>query len=248
MGNAIVKIEWHDEIEREIFARRGLDSFESFWALEQSGADIEYKDVRIHRDKGCGRVIRQIACIKFEQNIKYFLKRGEGSGYESLRNEFDAYSVVGRFGFKPAKIVAHSFDDGGRRAFILAKNVAGCICLDDVVNGRVPPETMAKYKTCEKDVLAGLAARVLAYQREDFFYPDLKAKHIFVNPNNYELHLIDLERFEHRTRLSFLRRLPFVGRLLHHLERRRLLKTLSPQGNTARALRKLFRKGARPDA
>ncbi len=243
-----VKVEWNDGLEKDLFSRRGLDSFDSFWALERSGADIEYKDVRTHRDKRSGRVIRQIACIKFEQNIKYFLKRGEGIGYESVRREFEAFSVVGRFGFKPARIVAHSFDDGGRRAFILMKNIAGCICLDDVVNGRVPPETMAKYKIREKDTLTRLAANILSYQRAGFCYPDIEARRIFVNPSNSELHLVGLERFGRRARLSFLCMLPFAGRLLHHLERRRLLKTLSSHGNAARELMKLFRKGARPDA
>jgi hypothetical protein len=243
-----VKIKWNDGLEKDIFARRGLDSFDSFWVLERSGADIEYKDVRIHLDKSTGRAARQIACIKFEQNIKYFLKRGEGSEYGSVRKEFDAYSVVGKFGFKTAKIIAHSFDEGGRRAFILMKNIAGCICLDDVDKGNLPPETMAKYQTGERNILSNLAENIMAYQRAGFHYPDLKAKHIFVNPNNSDIYLIDLERFEHEKQLPLRCRLPFVRRFLHLSERRTLLGTISKQGNTARALKRLFTKRADKDA
>ncbi len=243
-----MKVEWTDEFERENFFSRGMDSFKSFWKLEKSGADIEYKSIRKHIPRGTKVPERQIACIKFEQNIKYFLKRGRGKEVNAIKNEFDALKIIQSFGFKTAKLIAYAFDDDNKRAFILLKNLAAYLSLDDIVSLRLSPDMIAKYQVREKEILSKLAQCIRSYQNANYFYPDLKAKHIFVNPNNADVALVDLERFLPASTMPFYCKIKLCRAIFHAKEIKKLLQSLSKNRLTMRALEKLLQKRGKSNA
>ncbi|HPN85209.1 MAG TPA: lipopolysaccharide kinase InaA family protein [Victivallales bacterium] len=247
MEDVDIKVEWRDDIERGIFSSRGLSSFSSFWNMEESGANIEYKDIRIHKGNAPSGRERQIACIKFEQNIKYFLKRGEGKGFTAIKSEFEAFPKAEKFGFKTAKIVAYAFDEENKRAFLIMKNLAGCLCLHDVVSGKLHPEMIARYQVNEKQIISNIARCIVSYQKGNYFYPDLKAKHIFFNRHNADICLIDLERFAHADDLPFYYRIKFFAKFLHNCEIKTLLHSVSASVQSQKALKKAIDLEMAPD-
>ncbi|HOK04886.1 MAG TPA: lipopolysaccharide kinase InaA family protein [Victivallales bacterium] len=240
MKAPLQQIEWSDHIENEIFSQRGFESFDSFWNLENSGTDIEFKDVSEHFDKTKKIKTLHVTCIRLAENVKYFLKRAQLEDYEYLKNEFQAYNVIGKFGFKTAKLVAFSFNDQKKHGFILVKNIGNAICLNDLNNGMLLPDTVARYQTHEKEILTKLASSIRRYQHAGYFYPSLLAKHIFVNLNTIEIFLIDLENFCHKKELPFYYQIPYIGYYFHKKERKKLLNSLSNLKNTVNALQKLL--------
>lgn len=242
MKDALQKIEWSDFLEKEIFSQRGFESFESFWNLEESGTNVEYKDVNIHFDKKNGQKLSHLTCIKLEQNVKYFLKRSQGKRYLSLRQEFRSYKTVTKFGFKTAKLVAFSLNDDKKKGFLLIKNIGNAICFQDLCDGNLPPETVARYQTSEKEILAKLASNIIAYQRAGHFYQGLIPKHIFINLNNADIYIVDLERFVDKKYSFPLSRIPFIARYWHYQERKNLLKSISNLKSTSKELKKLLSK------
>jgi hypothetical protein len=141
-----------------------------------------------------------------------------------------------------AKLLAYSFDEKNMRAFLLYRNLSGYHCLDDVINRRLPPETMASYQVREKDILGLLAKAVLRYQGKNYFYPDLKPKHVFVDFMNLKIALIDLERFEPLDRKSWLHRFEFVRVLAHRNEIKMFLSLLGKKNAALSDFMKLSRK------
>jgi hypothetical protein len=236
-----IKIEWLNDFEKENFSNCRMNSFESFWDIENSASDIEFRHIKTRLDRRTGKPERQITCLKLN-GIKYYLKRAARKAVKNIRTEFEALKILPDFGLETAKLLAYSFDKKNTRAFLLYRNLSGYYCLDDVINRRLPPETIASYQVREKDILGLLAKAVLRYQGKNYFYPDLKPKQVFVDFMNLKIALINLERFEPLNRKSWLHRFEFVRVLAHRKEIKRFLSFFGKKRVTLFDFIKLSRK------
>ncbi len=233
-------VRWSSEFDKGRFSDAGLESFEDFWNLEESGARAEYKPVRRHVDRRTGKVNRQITIVRINK-IKYYLKRASGESYKCIEREFEALKVLPDFGLCTAKLLSYGFDRQTKRAFLIFKSLSGYHSLEELVNLEAPPEVIAGFQVHKKEILKTIAAAIHRIHHANYFYPDWVAKHIFIRKGSSEVVLIDLERFRHISSCPWYYRYRIVRNYIRLNEWKKLRKALGSKIYTKKFLNKLLR-------
>jgi hypothetical protein len=145
----------------------------------------------------------------------------------------DAIYALGRLGITTARVAAFFLCYDSARAFILLKDLKGYISLKDIAAlcARDTSAGQASGYDIDTDHLLRLVAEYFnRIQCKGYYYPDWYPKHIFVEPGQMDIGLIDLERFCHVQSLPFYMRIwPMIGRL-RNKERRILTDGLIGTG------------------
>ncbi|MFZ2653830.1 MAG: lipopolysaccharide kinase InaA family protein [Victivallales bacterium] len=232
-------VRWSSEFDRDRFQEAGLAAFDDFWNLEESGAKAEYKPVRQHLERKTGAVKRQTTIVRINR-IKYFMKRASGESYKCIVREFEALKILPDFGLSTAKLLAYGFDEQGKRAFLIFKSLSGYHSLEDLIDLKAPPEVIADFQVHKKAILKSIAAAVHRIHKANYFYPDWRAKHIFIRKGTAEVVLIDLERFCHIGRCPWYFKYRIVKNYVRMQEWKKLKDALGSRIYTKKFLNKLL--------
>lgn len=230
---------WLGENDKQRFNEVGIRDFESLWFLEESGAAAEYKSVRKHMNRKNGEIKRQTTIIRIN-GIRYFIKRASGKSYNCLVNEFEALKILPDFGLNTAKLLVYGFDALNRRAFLVYKNLTGYYSFEDLLGNNAPPDAIAEFKTRKRDILKKLVGAVQRIQSSDYYYPDWRAKHIFMRKGVDEIVLIDLKRFLHLDKCPNYYRYPIVKYYVRLREWKKLSNALGSRIYTKKFLNELL--------
>jgi hypothetical protein len=167
---------------------------------------------------------------------KYFLKRFSGNAFSNLINEFEALRLLGKFNFEHAEAAAYAFDSKNRKGFILFKNLDGFYSMDDIFNKKTDFEIQKWFKKNQESIYRKLILQFRHFQQSPFFYPDWFSKHIFINPENKALALIDLERFLPISKCPIYYKFKFVRRRKRRIEKKNLAEALKLLDNSSYVL------------
>lgn len=230
---------WLAELDKKRFNEVGIRTFDSLWFLEESGAAAEYKSVRQHVNRKNGEIKRQTTIIRIN-GIRYFIKRASGRSYRCIVNEFEAIKLLPGFGLNTAKLLAYGFDEQNQRAFLIIKSLTGYNSFEDLIKNNASPDAIAEFKARKRDILKNLVGAVRKIHESDYFYPDWRAKNIFLRKGSNEIVLIHLERFLHLDDCPMYYRYPIVKYYVRLREWEKLRQALGSKIYTRKFLNKLL--------
>jgi len=205
--------------EKILLERERFKDFNDFFLFDLNKSNLENSPKRIHKNKKTGAINRSTICIIIN-NTNYFLKRTANKSYNCIKNEFKALEYIKEFNLIPAQVAASGFDDKKQEGFILFKELNNYFSLFDIFNNKTSNEVQNDFINKKDVILNNLNDVFKKFQASQYYYRDWMDKHIFINFENCDILLIDLERFlpQHKLPIKY-KVFPFLKKRLRKKER-----------------------------
>ncbi|UDQ98634.1 hypothetical protein AAEX28_00770 [Lentisphaerota bacterium WC36G] len=218
------KVVFTNKNEQELLAKFELKNFTDFWNIEANkfAKDMGIEVKRSHKVRGGNTILRETCMLKLDGE-KYFLKRSTGKSFSAVKNELTAREILPQFDLTSSQFSAHAIDESGKQAFILMKDLSDYISLYDLHEMRKNDE---KYQQIFDEFAEKLIISFKEIQQTQYFYRDWFVKHLFYNPTNKLIAVIDLERFYSVKQLPFYYFLSAVRNYKRKKEQQVLAKSL----------------------
>lgn len=231
-----IDVQWTCSETQKIFKNEDIFSFTKFWKIEkQSLKEMKTECVRQHKARYSQKMERSTRELAI-RGKKYFLKRFAGNAFPNIINEFEALRLVEKFNFQHAEAAAYAFDSKNKKGFILLKNLDGFYSLDDIFKKKTDINIQNSFENKKENIYRKIIMQFRHFQQYPFFYPDWFAKHIFINPENKAVALIDLERFIPISKCPVYYKFKFVRRRKRRKEKQNLAEALKLPDNSSYSL------------
>lgn len=198
LDKTFMDIVWNDVDLKKELDTLGVSSVADFWWIEDRvDGKASTSLCREHVDRKSGEVDRKTAMVRVQDDT-FFLKRFSGKSYENAMGEYDAISLVPRFGVKTADVAAYYLNPDERKGFILMRDLKRFWSLEQFVRRKgCSDDEVERLRESGRVLLDKLMRAFHHMQEAGYSYPDWRDKHIMFDVLDMEIALIDLERFKH---------------------------------------------------